>query len=210
MFRHPHLLAILQSQLGSILQVSVLQGRMTIDVTGNDVNLLASHRVVQQHVGIVGAESERLGTNQTYAWIGCPVKHVGIVLHQVELLLRLIETAGIAHPPVGLVLDRHCIDIDPLATHPLQELVQPRKELVIAVFAKLAPLIPLVLGITALSRVIGFIFAWGRPRSSKDNTTALLDDFCRGQRTIPVVRSIIVAPLRNNDVANLVGRNLHA
>ena len=160
---------------------------MTVDVAGNDVHLIACRGIVQQLVGILRVEAQRLGTDEAHAGVGLAVEHVGIVLHEVQLFVGRIEAAGVVHPPVGLVLHRHGIDVDALVVHPLQERVQPGEELFVAVLAQLAALVALVVGIAALSRAVGLILAGRRPRGAKDDAAALLHDLCRRQRAVPVV-----------------------
>ena len=102
---------------------------------------------------------------------------MGIVLHKVELFLRRVETAGIAHPPIGLVLNRHGIHADAPRPHIRQEGVQPGEELVVAVLAQLAALVALSLAVAACCRSVGLVFTWGRPGGAEDNAAALLHIF---------------------------------
>ena len=200
--RHPHLLAILRGEHGGFLHVA--KWRMSVEVSGDDINLVACRRIVHQRVGVFRVEAQRLSTDESHPFVGVAVEHVGIVLHQVELLLRRIEAPRVAHPPVGLVLNRHRIHGDALLLHPFQECVQPREELLVTVLAQLAALVPLVVGITALSGAIGLIVARWRPGRTEDDAAALLHDLCRRQRAIPVVGRIPVSPLRHDDITDEV------
>ena len=206
--RHPYLLAVLLGLLGGVLQVH--EWRMTVDVAGNDVHLITCRGVVEQFVGILRVETQRLGADEAHAGIGFAVEHVGIVLHEVQLFVGRVEAAAVAHPPVGLVLHRHGIDVDTLVVHPLQERVQPGEELVVAVLAQLAALVALVVGVATLGRAVGLILAGRRPRGAKDDAASLLHDLCRRQRAVPVVGCVPVVPLGHLHVALEVGRNLHA
>ena len=187
--RHPYFLAILEGKHGCFLHI--LEGSMAIEVASNDVDLLAALLVLHERVGIVLGEAQRLAADKPYAGIGLTVEHPAIVLDKLYQILRVIEATGIAHPPVGFVLDRHGIDFNIVGLHPLQEGVQPREELLVAILTQLAALVALVFSIATLSRAIGLVYTGRRPRSTKDDATAILHNLGRGERAIPVV----VAPL---------------
>ena len=154
-FRHPDFLSIGKCLISN--RLDVLKRQMTVDVSSKDINLLTTGLVIQQGIEIVFPESQRLCTDNPNTRKLLAVEHPGIVLDQRLLFPRLIETAGIIHPPVGLVLDRHGININLMILHPLQIGIQPREELVVAVRTQLAMLVALVLSITALGRAVGLI-----------------------------------------------------
>ena len=183
MLRHPNLLAILGSKDGSTLHVP--QWWVSVEVTRDDVNLLTRHRIVHQHIGILGVEAQGFGTNETHTLVGFPVKLVGMFLHEFKLLFWGVETARIVDPPVGLVLNGHSIDIDAVILHVLQERIEPREELSIAVCTQGTTLVlwivvVLVIDFSTLSLTIGLVFAWRRPRGAEHNAATLLDNFSRG------------------------------
>ena len=188
---HPHLLAVFGGEDGRLVHVD--EGRMAVEVACHDINLIAARSVVHQRVGIVLGKAQALATDQLHAVVGLAVEHVGIVLHQLHQVLRIVETAGIAHPPVGLVLDGHSIHHHAVVLHPLHEGVQPGEELVIAVLAQLAALVALRFAVTALGRAVGLVFTGRRPGSAEDDATAILHDLGRGQRAVPVVVAPVVA-----------------
>ena len=183
---------------------------MAIEVSRNDVNLFAGHRVVQQHVAVLGVEAQRLGTDEAHSVVGLAVEHVSVLLHQLQLLRGGVETTRIVNPPVGLVLNGYSIHVDPILLHISQEGVQPREELAVAVFAQLATLLALRVAVATLRGAVGLIFAWGRPWGAKDDAATLLHNLGRGQRPLPVVGRVVVVPFRHNDIAHEIGRNLHA
>ena len=110
--RHPNLLAVLLRELGRILHI--LQWRMSVEVTCHDVDLLAAFLVFHQRVGVVLGEAQALAADQLDAWIGFSVEHVGIVLDELYQVVRVVETAGIVDPPVGLVLQGDSINLHAL------------------------------------------------------------------------------------------------
>ena len=144
-------------------------------MSGKDVHLFATGLVLQQSIVIAFSESQWLSANDTHAIVCLAVEHVGIVLNQINLFLRLIETARVVDPPVGLVLDGHGIHDDAMVFHPFQEGIKPREELVVAVLTQLTFLVTLIFSITTLCRAVGFIITRRRPWSTKDNATSILD-----------------------------------
>ena len=174
-----------------------------------DVNLVAGYGIVQQRVRILRVEAQRFCTDKTNTRISLSVQHVSIVLHQVQLLLRRVETTRVVHPPIGFVLDGHSINVDTVLLHIRQERVQPREELVIAILAQPTFLVALTVGFTTLRRSVGLVLTRRRPRSTENDTTTLFHNLSRWQRTFPVVWSIIIAPLRNNHIAHKVWRDFH-
>ena len=166
---------------------------MSIDVSSKDVYLLATGLVVQQRIVIVFPKSQWLSADDTHTVVCITVKHVGIILNQIDLILWFIETAGIVDPPVRLVLNRYGVNINTMVMHPLQEGVEPREELVVAVLAQLTFLIALVFSITTLGSAIGLVFTRRRPRRTENDTTTLFTNLSRRQRTIPVVVAPVVA-----------------
>ena len=171
-------------------------------MTSHNVNLLTASGVLHEWVGIVLSEAQGLTTDKTYAFECLAVEHVGIVLHKSHQILRIVETARIINPPVGLILQRYGIHIHTMVFHPLQIGVQPWEELVVAIQTKLATLIALVVGIATLGCAIGLVFSGRRPWSAKHDAITILDNLNRRQRTIPVV----VAPV----VASETWRDFHA
>ena len=150
--------------------------QVTIKVSCHNVNLLTASRILHERVCKVTCEAQTLATYQFYTWIGLAVQHPCIVLDQFHQILGIIEAAGIANPPVGLVLDRHRIDINTFALHPCQESVQPREEFFITVCTKFATFVTLISGITALCSTISLVFSRRRPRCTKHDTTTLFDN----------------------------------
>ena len=86
---------------------------------------------------------------------------MSVVFYEVKLLVGRVETARIADPPVGFVLDGNSINVDAIVMHPLQECVQPREELVITVKTQFASLVTLIVGVATLCSSVSLIFSGG-------------------------------------------------
>ena len=100
-------------------RLDVLERHVSIDVACKDIDLLTTGLVVQQGIEIVFPVSQWLCTDDTHTIVFLTVKQMGLVLDEGDLFFRFIEAAGIVHPPVGLVLDGHCINIDSFFLHPV-------------------------------------------------------------------------------------------
>ena len=66
---------------------------MAIEVTCNDIDLLATCRVLHERIGIVLGKAQRLTADQFYTRELLAVEHPGIVLDEVHQVLRIIEAA---------------------------------------------------------------------------------------------------------------------
>ena len=179
----------------------VFERSMTISVAAQQVNVLSSFGIVERGRIIIGRVAQGLTTHQLDSRRF--VETGTILANQRIKFLRSVVATAVIRMPVGLVLDRHYVDRGPIVAHIAHESVEPREEILVLVAAELADG---TVGELAACTVIGLETGGRTPRCGKDDSPILSGTFYGWQEPVPVVGRVP----RSGDIANGIGRHLHA